>query len=308
MRVRKKTRTLGDMDGVMIYDDVLYLNENNVNEGLIRSYSASSVEKYLMSIYPNIVRVHNYHTGVPDKVPEELGCEDFRDMGIEFSAVIRNNFDNIKDINKTVCDLCGWFPYVVRVGFLNKYPTDKADSVFIKYEDFIDEKRWNIDFKVYMYHFEISCIEIYYLAKFGNLGIMNNNIFVGKWLYHTTSIKRISHIEKNGLCPKKRENNEFGLDCIYFSDNIETIFSLTKDRENELVLLRFSGGLIKGIEAQRDKEHKDSYYTNKNINPRDIEIYTEYGWLALVACIGKEEIFKNMTEIIKDYSDKTMLI
>lgn len=296
----KKTSSLSDRDGIMLYENVLYPIIDKLNEGLIRSYSAKSSESYLTKLYPNIISVHNYHTGISNMVPHELGCEDLNDMSIEFAVTIIDKFDNIPDINKTVYNLCGWYPYALRIKFENETPSSSPDSVYIKYKDFVDEEKWDIGFKVCMYHFKITCIEIYYLAKCGNLGILNNNIFSRKWLYHATSIKRIRNIERNGLCPKKRNDDLFGLDCIFFSDDLNTIIPMTKGDMEEFVLLRFNGDLIKGIEAQRDKKHNNSYYTSKNINPKDIEIYTKTGWKHIEDCIGKEDNIKRIREISKE--------
>ena len=77
----KKTTSLSDFDGIMLYDDILY-ESNIINEGLIRSYSSKSSEKYLKKKYPNIISVHNYHTGIQDRIPTEFECHDFKNMGI----------------------------------------------------------------------------------------------------------------------------------------------------------------------------------------------------------------------------------
>lgn len=76
---------------------------------------------------------------------------------------------------------------------------------------------------------------------------------------------------------------------------------------DEFILLRFKVDLIKGIETQRDKKHNNSYYTSKNINLKDIEIYTKYGWKPIVECIGEENIFKRMLEISDEVNKRAIL-
>lgn len=65
------------------YNNVLYLKDD-LNEGLLYAYSAKSSEKYLKSLYPNIVSVNNYSTGISQLVPSEFDCSDFNNMHIEF--------------------------------------------------------------------------------------------------------------------------------------------------------------------------------------------------------------------------------
>lgn len=101
---------------ILNYNKILFPIEN-INEGLIRVYSAESTEKYLKQIFPNIVCVNNYHTWVNKRLPDKFKYTDYNNMQIKFAITISKYYDNIKDISQKVYDLCGWFPYVIRVRF-----------------------------------------------------------------------------------------------------------------------------------------------------------------------------------------------
>lgn len=303
----KKTTSLSDFDGIMLYDDILY-ESKIMSEGLIRSYTAKSSEEYLKKKYPNIVSVHNYHTRIQDRVPKEFECHDFKNMGIEFSVLISKEFDNVEDINDKVYNLCGWYPYVVRIKFDMGGRENIEDVVYIKYNDIIDSRKWGIDFRTYMRHYDILYMEIYYLSKCRNLSIMSGHPFRGKWLYHTTEVSKIRKIAKNGLCPRRKKSDIFGIDCIYFSDNLPILFSMTTWNGNEYVLLRFNGNNIDGEDCRRDKKHNGAYYTVSNIPPSNIEIYTKYGWLPIASCDNEDNsIFKRMNNIEVEFDNDTIM-
>lgn len=304
----KKTTSLSDFDGIMLYDDILY-ESNIISEGLIRSYTAKSSEEYLKRKYPNIVSVHNYHTGVQDRIPKEFECHDFKNMDIEFSVLISKEFDNVEDINDTVYNLCGWYPYVVRIKFDIKGRKNVEDVVYIKYNDLIDSRRWGIQFGTYIRHYDIVYMEIYYLSKCRNLAIMSGYPFKGKWLYHTTDVSKFKKISKNGLCPKRKNTVTFGIDCVYFADNLPTLFSMTIWNGDKYGLLRFYGDKINGEDCRIDKKHDGAYYTISNIHPANIESYTKYGWLPIRSCDCKdEEIFKRMNIIKDEFDNNTILL
>lgn len=63
-------------------------------------------------------------------------------MEIEFSVLISKEFDDVEDINDTVYNLCGWYPYVVRIKFDMKGRENIEDVVYIKYNELIDSRKW----------------------------------------------------------------------------------------------------------------------------------------------------------------------
>lgn len=292
-----------DTLGLIRYNDALYFSEA-LNEGLLYAYNAKSCERFLKTEFPNIVSVHNYHTGISEKLPKEFGCEDYKNMHIEFAVLIENRYDNIKEISKRVYNLCGWYPYVIRVAFRDPTKNNIPISAYISYSDFFDESKWEIIFKVYMTHYELLSMEIYYLARHNYIGygLGNKDYFRGDMLYHCTIADKVNKIAKQGLCPKKKDNNGLMIDCIYFSDRIDALFPMFDENNKKFrVLLRFNGYKINGEDCQHDLKHEHAYYTHQNIHPNDIELYTDKGWISIVKCMSKPVNMKTMDEVIEDF-------
>lgn len=289
------------------YNNVLYLKDD-LNEGLLYAYSAQSSEKYLKSLYPNIVSVNNYNTGITQLVPSEFDCSDFNNMHIEFSVLIHRYYDNIESIVQKVRNLCGWFPYVVRVCYKDYKKNNIPVSIFISYSDFCNDSNWNIDFKIHMLYYEKICMEIYFICGHHN-GIIENGYFKDKFLYHCTKANKIYKIGKNGLCPRNKDNNAMLLCCVYFTDKIDAIFPMiNSNNANGRILLRFAGNNIKCANCQYDIKHSNAYYTTENIHPRNIEIYCDNGWKPIIETIKQNYSIKTMDEVIYDFNNDSALL
>lgn len=299
-----------DTLGLIKYNDALYFS-NTLNEGLLYAYNAKSCERFLKTEFPNIVSVHNYHTGISEKLPKEFDCTDYKNMNIEFAVLIENKYDNIKEISKRVYNLCGWYPYAIRVRFKDPSKNNVLFSAYIFYKDFFDTSKWNGNFfGVYMTYYDIQCMEIYYLARHDYIGLGAENYFHGDILYHCTIADKVNKIAKQGLCPKKKDNNGLMIDCIYFSDSIDALFPMfTTENQKYRVLLRFNGDKISGKDCQRDLKHDHAYYTHQNIPPNDIELYIDKGWTPIVKCLNKPVNMKTMDEVMRDFynNDKKLL-
>lgn len=300
---RYNTDLYDDVLGLIKYDDALYFSDT-LNEGLLYAYNAKSCERFLKTEFPNIVSVHNYNTGISEKIPKGFGCEDYKNMHIEFAVLIEKRYDNIKEITKRIYNLCGWYPYVIRVAFKDYKKNNIPISVYISYSDFFDESKWEIIFKVYMEHYEMLSMEIYYLAKhnYMGFGLGNINYFHGDALYHSTIANKVNKIAKQGLCPKKKDNDGLMIDCIYFSDRIDALFPMFNEKNKKFrVLLRFNGDVINGLDCQNDLKHAHAFYTHQNISPNEIQLYTDNGWAPIVKCLNEPVNMKTMDEIIEDF-------
>ena len=253
----------------------------NLNKGLIRTYDIETCEKHLKKKFKNIKTINPY-TNNP--YYNAINCINKKDY---FYIELYSDFENYKQIETYVYNLCGWWTSFIILNIKDKrFPLKPAKIVdFKNYSNhqprkigtnlYLDEYLENIKNHEYFY---IDTIELMIEQKFTSI----QNLNYGTELFHVSNLRYLNKIIKNGLIPKNNTNHP---DRIYLTTDFDFAKN-TSDEINGIIyrlnFKKYSKEIFNNFTFYDDPHHKNAIFTLDCINPKYIQILLNNKWIDIL--------------------------
>ena len=262
-------------------DKTTYAYEN-INEGLITTYNIFQCEKHLVKNFPEIFDVkslkfdRNTNTLLYKKNNQKRYNKN------EFFEIKLYDIENLKEIEKLVYNLYGWFITRMTVYYRDSKRNREKDFDYINgsFENEYEDKDGNykiLTLQKFLKGEECEEVNYYSLLFEAKFTTQTNNF---KELYHLTDFDNLSKIKKYGLIPKTKLNYN---ERVYFSPNLEDIAEMIADKFTYPILLKlnfedYDNEIRKKYKFFEDPRMDMSVFTYDTISPKYIKIYKNNCW------------------------------
>lgn len=239
------------------YSDYLY----SINEGLIKTYPADKVIKYLSDTLEKL------KFDITSKTENDIIYLKFYTFNKIDKSKINDLFELLSSI---MTNMFGWFPSSMRIELnngLERYKKYDEDEIKLKYSI-------------------ISNLEIEFDSKFDDYEIYNDD------LYHLSIQEYKDKILKSGLFPKSKSKLSSHIDRIYVCKKIEDCYNLipsmklhyndeksinhfelnNKKWKKDINWIIFKIKNNKVLKLYKDTRYEFGYYIMNNIEPSYISI------------------------------------
>jgi hypothetical protein len=271
-------------------DNIKFLYEN-LNEGLIKTYDMNKCKKYLQKRFTNII---NIEPSINDPY-HFLKTSNKKDY---FYIEIDSKFENYKEIEECVYNLCGWWTSFIILNIKDKrFPLKRTIPIIFKnyqklkspysheYEKYLDEYFEDISNNKNLY---IDTLELQIEQKFTTIQKLNF-----KNLYHASYKRYLPNIIKKGLVPRNDTNHP---DRIFFSEDYSFIKKIIT-KESIILRLNFddySEYIFDNYTFYDDTHHNNAVFTLDNIHPKYIQVLLNDKWINLTN-LTKNELKQLLT-------------